>query len=187
MTKYRLISALALSAAMTLPAAAAPSHAAITTTQVAEAISGWGMNVSAEQVTLLTDVATTTDAPTLKVESMEPWGDNRMKVRMDCATSQQCRPFFVAVNCNRQNAAQPSGPAQSSAATSRPEPDSKSFAVRNGSLATLLIDGGHVHIRLLVVCLENGAPGQTIRVESKDPKQTYTAQVVDKGILRGTL
>jgi hypothetical protein len=174
---------------MALPAAAAPGHAAITTTQIAQAISGWGMNVSAQQVTLLTDVVATTSAPALKVESMEPWGDNRMKVRMDCATSQQCLPFFVAVNCNRQNAAQQSaaGLDRPSAAALQPEPASKSFVVRNGSLATLLIDGGHVHIRLLVVCLENGATGQTIRAESKDHQQTYTAQVVDKGVLRGTL
>jgi hypothetical protein len=192
MTKYRLILALILSAVTALPAAAAPNHAAITTTQIASAISGWGMNVSAEQVTLLTDVMATTNTPTLQVESIVPWGDRRMKVRLDCATSEECLPFFVAINGigqNAQNAGQPSsaGSDRSSIAALQPEPGSKSIAVRNGSLATLLLEGGHVHIRLIVVCLENGAPGQTIRAESKDHQQTYIAQVVDKGVLRGTL
>jgi flagella basal body P-ring formation protein FlgA len=50
-----------------------------------------------------------------------------------------------------------------------------------------LLDGGHVHIRLSVVCLENGDPGQRIRVESKDPHQTFIAEVVDGGVLRGSL
>jgi flagella basal body P-ring formation protein FlgA len=44
-----------------------------------------------------------------------------------------------------------------------------------------------VHIRIAVVCLENGAPGQTIRVSSKDRRQTYTAKVIDEAVLRASL
>jgi hypothetical protein len=47
------------------------------------------------------------------------------------------------------------------------EPDPQTFVVRAGSRAILLLDGGHVHVRLNVVCLENGAAGQRIRVEAR--------------------
>jgi flagella basal body P-ring formation protein FlgA len=56
-----------------------------------------------------------------------------------------------------------------------------------GAPATLLLEGARVHIRLAVVCLENGAPGQTIRVASRDHRQTYMAKVVDEEVLRASL
>jgi hypothetical protein len=63
--------------------------------------------------------------------------------------------------------------------------DAKSFVVRAGRPATLLLDGAHVHIRIAVVCLENGAAGQTIRVASKDHRQTYTAKVSRRSSIEG--
>jgi flagella basal body P-ring formation protein FlgA len=59
--------------------------------------------------------------------------------------------------------------------------------VRAGSPAVLLIEGDHIHIQIQVVCLENGAPGQTIRASSKDHRQTYTAKVGEDAVLRGKL
>jgi hypothetical protein len=189
MTRYHLISAVVLSVAVTLPAAAAPGSAAITTEQVAAAISGTGMSVSPEQVTLLTAVVSKSGAPTLNVQSIEPWGDRRMKVRLGCANQEECLPFYVSVHRDQKigttsNIAQSDQPA---VITSRQNKSPKSSAVRAGSRATLLLDGGHVHIRLSVVCLESGATGQKIRVETKDPHQTYIAEVVDGGVLRGSL
>jgi hypothetical protein len=189
MTRYHLISAVALSVAMALPAAAAPGSAAITTEQVAAAISGAGMNVSPEQVTLLTAVVSKSGTPTLSVQSIEPWGDRRMKVRLGCVNQQECLPFYVSIHRD-QTIGTTSATAQSDQApimTSHSNRDPKPFAVRAGSRATLLLDGGHVHIRLSVVCLESGATGQKIRVETKDPHQTYVAEVVDGGVLRGSL
>jgi hypothetical protein len=188
MTKHTLISVIALSAAMALPAVAAPGRAAVTTEQVAAAISGTGVSVLPEQVTLLTNVTTKSDSPALNVHSIEPWGDHRMKVRMECASQEECLPFYVSVRLDQQNGAIAAANLSNQvAANVRPNRDAKSFALRAGSRATLLLDGGHVHIRLSVVCLENGDVGQKIRVESKDPRQTYVAEVVDGGILRGSL
>jgi hypothetical protein len=187
-TRDTLISTIALCAAMTVPATAAPGRAAVTTEQVAAAISGTGVSVLPEQVTLLTDVMTKSDSPTLNVHSIEPWGDHRMKVRMECASQEDCLPFYVSIRLEQKNgaiaAANFSGQPNANA---RPNRDPQSFTVRAGSRANLLLEGGHVHIRLSVVCLENGNAGQKIRVESKDPRQTYVAQVVDGGILRGNL
>jgi len=94
-------------------------------------------------------------------------------------------PFFVAVSWSQAEAAQPALAAFSSSATS--QTGSNSYVVRAGSPAVLLIEGDHIHIQIQVVCLENGAPGQTIRASSKDHRQTYTAKVGEDAVLRGKL
>ena len=189
MKRYFLISVLALSAATAASAAAAQGRVAVTTEQVAAAITGTGMSVLPEQVTLLSDVVAKSDSPALNVLSIEPWGDHRMRVRMECASEQECLPFYVSVHLAPKNGAVSAAklPVQTPDANWRGSRDPNSFAVRAGSRAILLIDRGHVHIRLSVVCLENGAAGQKIRVESKDPHQTFVAEVDDSGVLRGSL
>ncbi|MGO9339068.1 MAG: hypothetical protein ACLPY1_16360 [Terracidiphilus sp.] len=189
MTKYPLIPALIFSAAMASSAAPAPGHTAITQAQIAAAINAAGMQISAEQVTLLSDVVATTASPTLKVESMEPWGEHRMRVRLDCGASEQCLPFYVAVRFGQDSASQPATAAsdRSQTVALRGGTDAKSFVVHAGAPAILLLDGAHVHIRVAVVCLENGASGQTIRVSSKDHKQVYMAKVIDEAVLRASL
>jgi hypothetical protein len=181
MTRNWLISALTLSAALALPAATPTGHVSITATQVASAITGAGMNVSADQVSLLTDVVASSASPKLEVQSMEPWGDRRMRVRLSCANQEDCLPFFVAVRVG------PDSAAQQASGSSPARLDPKSFIVRAGAPAILLLEGAHVHIRIAVVCLEGGAPGQTIRVASRDHRQTYMAKVVDETILRASL
>jgi hypothetical protein len=185
--KIRSLAIPILAAAAALSAAAAPVRDAITATQVADAISEAGTKVSARQVTLLTDVVSTDSAPILKVQSMEPWGNHQIKVRMSCARREECLPFFVAVRDNDQNLLQLVSEDSRGSSTTRSKPDPKSFVVRSGTPVTLLIDGERIHIKLSVICLENGAPGQTIRAASIDHKQTYVAEVVDGTLLRGRL
>jgi hypothetical protein len=189
MKKHWLILALIFSAVVASAATPTPGHAAITTAQIATAVFAAGMQISPEQITLLTDVVATTTSPALMVESIEPWGDHRMKVRLNCAASEQCLPFFVAIRVGQDSSSQPpmtvsdhSLPGNLRAAT-----DPRSFVIRSGAQAILMLDGVHVHIRIAVVCLENGAPGQTIRVASRDHKQTYMARVVDGAVLRASL
>jgi hypothetical protein len=189
MTGYKSIPLLFLLAAPWLSGATAAGRAVITPVQIAEAISETGMRVTTEQVTLLADAVSTTPTPMLRVQSMEQWGEHRMKVRMACASNDQCLPFFVAVY---RSEASPFQPAPASANTSTvgraaARPDARSYIVRAGAPARLMIDGDHVHIELLVTCLENGAAGQTIRVASSDRRQTYMAEVVDGTLLRGRL
>jgi hypothetical protein len=181
MTRNWMISALTFSVALALPAATPSGHVAITATQIAFAITGAGMSISADQVSLLTDVVAASASPRLEVQSMEPWGDRRMRVRLSCASREDCLPFFVAVRLNQDNTA------RSASNSSQAKIDPKSFVVRSGASAILLLDGAHVHIRIAVVCLENGAPGQTIRVASRDHRQTYMAKVVDETVLRASL
>jgi hypothetical protein len=189
MKSLNVIAVASLLAAMDLSAVAASGHSSITADQVAAAISASAMMVSPEQVTLLTDVVAKSSSPTLNVESIEPWGSHRIKVRMGCANQDECLPFYVAVHFDQQGEAKSASSHfdQPSSVSSRQPQSQQAFVVRAGSRAVLLIDGGHVHVRLNVVCLENGAAGQTIRVECKDPRQTYVAKVVNGGVLRGSL
>jgi hypothetical protein len=147
-----------------------------------------GMKVSPQQVMLLADVTARISAPGLQVESMERWGDARMKVRLNCSDPSACLPFIVAVRWSPQSTLLPVAATQrSSAAMTAPRPDVSSTVVRSGAPVILLLDGGRVHIRLSAVCLESGAAGQAIRVVSKDHRQTYTAVVVDGSTVRASL
>jgi hypothetical protein len=188
MTRNSILPALLLSAVAAMPAAAAPGRVAITAQQVAFAMSSVGMQVSPDQVQLLSDVVASTASPMLKVQSMEQWGTHRMKVRMNCARPEQCLPFVVAVSWDavqtRSSFVPETTPLNQGPALKIGAAD---YVVRSGAPATLLLDGPRIHIRLSVICLENGAPGQVIRVSSPDRKQLYTAQVVDGSILRGSL
>jgi hypothetical protein len=180
--KRNLIPALVLSFATALPAATAAGRNAITAEQIAAALGGAGMHVTSGQVVLLSNVVSTTSAPALRVESMERWGDARMKVRMNCA-SQECMPFFVAVNLGKDDLTA----ASDRQAITGGRIDPSTYVVRSGSPAVLLLEGDHMHIRVSVICLENGAPGQMIRVATKDRRQTFTAQVATRDVLKGGL
>lgn len=69
-----------------------------------------------------------------------------------------------------------------------PEPKTGSQIVLHaGSHAVLLIDDDHLHMRLPVVCLENGVLGAVIRVASGDRKHMYRAEVLDGNSLKGRL
>jgi hypothetical protein len=182
MTTRDRISVLIVAIALGLPAAMASAQHAITPQQIAAALDSAGMSTTPEQVVLLSDVVSTTSSPALKFESAELWSDRRIKVRLSCVKSDECLPFFVAVQGSQ---AQPTTPDASSVATTQAKPNSP--LMQAGGHATLLLEGDHIHIKLPVVCLENGAIGQTIRVASLDRKLTYLAQVDADRTLRGKL
>lgn len=187
MTTSNYISTILVSVALTLPVASMLAESPISAGQIAAALNNVGMNTTAEQVAVPADVVAKTSTPALKVESMEIWGDHQLKVRLGCVQPGECLPFFVAVRGSQAQAVLPEVADRSSAANPRAKSDSTSFALLSGYRATLLIEGGHVHIQLPVICLQNGAIGQTIRVTSPDHKQTYIAEVAGKNLLRGRL
>jgi hypothetical protein len=174
---------------MGLPAKAAAVREAITVAQVAAAIRDAGVNVSTDQVALLSDVVARTRAPALRVDSFGPWEGNLAPVRLECLTSDEGLPFVVTVR--RSGTKNTEGGLVSSnpqpVRRSPVDPPKSKVVVRIGSAAVLLLDGGHVHIQLAVVCLENGAVGQTIRVTGRGHEHTYMAKVCSDGLLRGTL
>lgn len=117
---------------------------------------------------------------------MQTWGDHRMMVRLECESPEECVPFFVGLAVNGQE-----WELFNTAAAELPplagRSPFKSYVVHAGARATLLLDGEHVHIRIPVICLENGAAGQKVRVTGRDRKQVYTAEVIDGALLKGRL
>ena len=172
-------------AALALPASAVPACYPIDKGTVAEAMQVAGVQIKPDQVLLLSDVLASTSTPKLRVRSMQKWGDHRMMVRLECGNPAECHPFLVGLDLSENEEAAQTALAEHAWQSARPP--LKSYVARAGSSATLLLDGDHVHIRLPVICLENGVPGQKIRVAGRDRKQVYTAEVVDSMLLKGRL
>jgi hypothetical protein len=168
------------------PAWPATRQFAVTTTRIAEALSKAGVDVTPDRVSLLADVLSTTPSPALKVRSVEKNANQQIIARMECEDSQECLPFFVGVKAvPGEPLTQPATANPRSIATSYPA--FSSFVLRTGSTATLQLDGEHIHITIPVICLENGAVGQSIRVTDKSRKLVYRAEVVDGGLVKGRL
>jgi hypothetical protein len=189
MTQYKAILSWMIFAAATSSASAAAGHYAISTDEIAATMGRFGMQIAPAQVTLLSVVVATNPAPRLTVRSIQPWGSQRMMARLECESKEQCLPFFVGLQMADGSDAQ-SGGGSSRPATS-PIPSSmtssRNYVVRSGAPATLQLDSERVHIRISVICLENGAAGQTIRVTGKDHRLVYSARVIDGGHLQGSL
>jgi hypothetical protein len=172
--------------AASLPAASQSNRFSITREQVANAIDAAGVQVSAGQVTLLSNIVSASFNPALKVESIEKWSDRKIMVRLECATPGECLPFIVTVPL--------SGAAQERLALS-PQLKPVSFSakprepdtIRAGSTAVLFLEGPHLHIQMSVVCLENGSIGQSIRVATRDRRLTFMAEILSDSTLRGQL
>lgn len=167
--------------AAVLPALAGTAHYPITQEQIAAALTSGGMQVSPDQVSLLSHVVARVAQPALRLKSIQPEANNGMVARIECANPAQCLPFMVALHVNGvalSSAAQEQGTGQS---------DPSAILVHAGASAILLLDGAHVHISVPVICLENGGLGKTIRASSPDRHQFYTVQVAGERVLRGRL
>ena len=188
-------------------------RAAIRLEQVVAALNFAKFPLEDAEVKLMAQNTATIEAPRLEVRAVEPWGDRDARVRLGCEAHEQCLPFYVAVHWFDATSAKAAllaanvSPARlarsapnslasttrepvavpSPAPTSSPNATDTEIHLHAGSHATLLIEGDRLHIKLPVICLENGVPGRTIRVTALDHKQTYRAEVVDSTLLKGTL
>ena len=188
MIRGKLILLSMMVAGAALPVSAAVEHYAIGTSIIAAVISKAGVETAPEQVSLLTEVVATTPAPILKVRSVEKLDNHRLLARLECESHDECLPFFVSIRVGQGIDAQgEAAKAIAAPSDSTLQPDVKSVVLRSGSPATLLLDGGHVHISIPVICLQPGSQGQTIRVTDKNHRVVYSAQVIDGSLLKGKL
>lgn len=179
---------LAAGMAMAMAGSAWAASYPITTTQIAAAISSTGTAVEPAQVDMLTRVVAATSSPRLTIDSAETMG-GRLIVRLSCEQSSECLPFLVAVRATPEAAARLAGLSANDGGLNRSSAPmaSHEVVIRTGTPAVLLLDGKHVHIQIPVVTMENGSIGQRIRVTEKGSRQTYTAVVVNGGLLQGRL
>jgi hypothetical protein len=175
------------------PASAGMRRYAISAEQVAGAVGRMGVQVTASQVSLLTDVGSSTPVPALQVRSVEKFEGGRFVVRMECASGDECVPFMASIQMREAGATQFADVAgrmsllRSSYSNSEPAARPREIVIRNGSPAVLQLDGEHIHIKIPVICLGSGSAGEKIRVTDKDHRRVYLAEVVESGLLRGKL
>lgn len=189
--RFASILVLTLSTAAAVPAVAQSGHYPIGVDRVVAAMNNMGLQIAPGQVSLLSNPVASTPGPRLTVRSIERWNDARMMVRMECEDPQECVPFFVGVRTKTANTAtaavnvmdRPAPAVTSSASRS----SYTAPVLRAGATATLLLEGNHIHIRLSVICLDGGSPGQTIHVTDPDRREVYTAQIIDGVTLEGRL
>jgi hypothetical protein len=193
MTQFRLIVLSIIFAFVPWPALAASGHYSISAEQIAATVGGMGVRIAPSQITLLADVVANTPTPALQVRFLERFDANRFMARLECANKEDCLPFMVSIQADRNGATQLASFSSRQSFHNMLLPGAAArqgrgaMVIRSGSPAMLELDGEHVHIRIPVICLENGSAGQTIRATGKDHRQIYAAQVVDHGILRGRL
>jgi hypothetical protein len=174
-------------AASSLPAAVAAARYTISAEQISMAISDAGLPVSPAQVKMLTQVRAATDSPRLNVESIQRLGNNTAIVRMGCGDSAQCLPFFVKAELSQNAGSEATSLSIVQVLPNSPRASSRQPVMRAGAQAVLLLESERVHIRVPVVCIENGALGQRVRVRAVGNRQLYVAEVVDATSLKGSL
>jgi len=188
MMRTKLILWAIMAAGAVNSAAAGSDRYAISATSVAAAISLDGVQVSQDQITFPTGVVATTQAPVLKVRSVEKLDDERLLARMECVNSNECLPFIVDIRVGLGSEAQFAAIAKNAPRSLSTTPQgSGAPAVHSGARVTLMLDGEHVHIRIPAICLQGGAPGQLIRVTGTDHRLIYQAQVIDASVVKGRL
>ena len=168
---------------------------ALTTAQVALAVSASGMQTTAEHVSLLTRVVATEPEPVLDVLSVETLGkgplgeqsDVRLRVKLACHIQGECLPFYAIVSSLPSTAGSANiVPKASPTLGNTVWPAHSEITMRAGTHATLIMDDQRSHIQVAVVSLENGIVGHRIHVASPDHKQTYVGEVVNARLLRGS-
>ena len=160
-----------------------PAHAertAITTVHITGALTTAGLNVTVGQVESLSTMTASELNPKLTATKVEALDANTTKVRLQCARTDICLPFYVLVHW-------PEGTKQDLKGTAQPHILLEPLMVRNGKDATLIFEGQNMRMTMSVLCLQNGVRGQRIRVISKDRKKVFLARVTGPGTLTSTV
>jgi Chaperone for flagella basal body P-ring formation len=171
-------------------AAPTPQGPALTGNRVLFALTVAHVPVRSAEVEFLAPIVLAHPRATLKLASLERREPDSAVAKISCAAAGECLPFFVIVHwsdlAERDAAlgrAHKATPAGTTAAATLAEP----ILVRAGQPATLFLDNPKMHIATPIICLQNGKQGQQIRVSSLDHKRIILAEVVDLGVLRGSL
>ncbi|HZP64529.1 MAG TPA: flagella basal body P-ring formation protein FlgA [Terriglobales bacterium] len=158
---------------------------AISPNRVAEALAAAGVPVTTEQVKLLSPVSARDRDPSLRVMKVTKWTDNTFKAELRCRDQQACLPFYVLLTGNEK---------ADTHADSGLQQKVSNFVVpgtpallRDGDSATLVFENSALRITLPVICLQSGNRGETIRVESKDHRRFFNAQIIAPGLLKAAL
>lgn len=141
--------------------------------------------VEKSQVHLLSEVSSKSPSAALQVEDVARWNVSDALIKVRCAQSGQCLPFFVRLHwttaTDRDLALGAVKNNRSVRSGARRE-----LLVRAGQKATMVNAGGRFHASTPVLCMEAGSEGQKVRVATLDRKRFALAEVVQNGLLKGS-
>lgn len=161
----------------------------ISANRVAEALVGAGVQVSPGQVRFLSPVSSNDRDPSLRVINVNRWAGDSYKAELRCRDHAACLPFYVLLTGSEKTDTRGQVVNSESAIRGRSVglSPAETALVRDGDNATLVFENSSLRISLPVICLQSGNRGQTIRVESRDHKRFFKAEIVEAGLLRASL
>jgi hypothetical protein len=161
----------------------------VTADQILSAVAAARVPVRSAEVEFLAPVVLNQPDAMLKLSHIEKSQGDSAVARIACANPGECLPFFVILHwSDAQERVAVLGPLRSQPVRESSTPRiSRPMLVRAGHAATLLMQNGTMRITTQIICLQNGAMGEEIRISSLDHKRITTAEVVDSGLLKGTL
>jgi hypothetical protein len=149
------------------------------------ALDSFHLPVHKSQVQLLSAVSAKSGQANLQVVGVQCWNNRDALARFRCAKSGDCLPFYVVLHwptsqdrdlalagLNLNRTAHSSG--------------RKEMLVRAGQKATLLVSDRKFQATAPIICLESGSQGQKVRIATLDHKRIARAEVIDRGVLRGS-
>ena len=170
----------------------------VSSEQVLAAMRARGWEVQGVQVTMAAPMTAAVADPALAIQTITMLGTHEARLRMVCRAQAACLPFFATAvwpestestslpqalmghGAREKETLRAAEPVFAGVEPGQPK-------LRVGTAATLLIDVERIHIRVQVVCLEGGVPGDKIRVTTRDHKQAYMAEIVTPTMLKGSL
>jgi len=159
----------------------------ISANRIAEALVAAGVPVTTEHVKLLSPVSARDRDPSLRVIKVTKWTDSTLKAELRCRDQQACLPFYVLLTGNEKAATHADTGTGLQQNVNNFVTAGRPALLRDGDPATLVFENSALRITLPVICLQSGNRGETIRVESKDHKRFFHAQIIAPGLLKAAL
>jgi hypothetical protein len=202
--------AVACGFAGTAAAQSVPPRFPIERSQVEAAMVKGALQVDGAEVSIGASMTSAMPNAELVIESVTLIKPHSIRLRLVCSDRSACLPFLATATypasvdvakfvpgrsrpaqrmAGQDHAATPAADSGKSE-TQRGEVAVTSAAgpvLRVGEPAMLEFDADRIHVRIEVVCLENGTTGNRIRVVTRDHKQNYVAEVVAPSLLKGEL
>jgi Chaperone for flagella basal body P-ring formation len=166
-----------------------PADGAFALQRVVAALQAANVPLQSAQVHLLAVPVLKNPFAALAVTGITPRDAQSAVVRMQCRKGNgDCLPFYVLLHWGRPMEreaafAELNSPARITTVSRVPDKP----LVRAGQRATLLIENNQMRVATPIICLQSGSRGQKIRVTSLDRKRIAFAEVVEPGIVKGSL
>jgi len=162
----------------------APGHVTNPVQSIVDALSSAGIFVEQGQIEMLSGAVTLREGASVRIVKMTDAAGGTVRVKLRCQDNHECLPFYVLVHgVNVVVRAGSAVPGTMRVLAPGPPPN----VVRGGDHAILVLETSDSRMSFPVICLQNGARGQKVRVTSPDHARFYDAEVVSAGLLKGNL